>query len=98
MTRAEMKSDAKAQIHGKVGIIFVMSLVIFAIFLVCAFVPVLGWIAALIITPAFTLSLCMVYLKLTENEDISVGNVFDGFSKTGRALWLNILINIFTSL
>lgn len=98
MTRAELKTAAKEQIRGKIGILFVMVLIIFALGVACTFIPFIGGIASFIITPAFGLSLCMVYLKLANNEDISVGNVFSGFNKTGRALWLNILIAIFTFL
>lgn len=98
MTRAELKSAAKEQIRGKIWILFLMVLVIFSVSLICGFIPIIGAIITLIITPAFGLSLCMTYLKLTKNENISVGNVFDGFNKTGRALWLNILIAIFTFL
>ena len=98
MTRSELKAAAKEQIKGKIGVILVMTLVIFAISLACGFIPVVGAIVSFIITPAFSLSLCIIYLKLTKKEEISVGNVFDGFNKTGRALWLNILIAIFTFL
>lgn len=98
MTRAELKSAAKEQIKGKIGILFVMFLIIFAIGLVCGFIPLVGGIASFIITPAFSLSLCMVYLKLTKKEEISVGNVFDGFNSTGKALWLNIIVGFFTFL
>lgn len=98
MTRAELKSAAKEQIKGKIGILFVMFLIIFAIAFVCAFIPLIGGIASFIITPSFSLSLCMVYLKLTKKEEISVGNVFDGFNNTGRALWLNIIVSFFTFL
>ncbi len=98
MTRAELKSAAKEQIKGKIGILFVMFLIIFAIGFVCAFIPLVGGIASFIITPAFSLSLCMVYLKLAKKEEISVGNVFDGFNSTGKALWLNIIVSFFTFL
>ncbi len=98
MTRAELKSAAKEQINGKIGILFVMALIIFAIVFVCYFIPVIGNIGTMIVTPAFALSLCMVYLKLTKKEEVSVGDVFSGFNKTGRALWLNIIINFFTFL
>ena len=94
MTRAELKTAAKEQIRGKIGILFVMLLIIFAIAIACAFIPIVTFI----ITPAFGLSLCMVYLKLTKKEDISVGDVFSGFNATGKALWLNILISVFTFL
>lgn len=98
MTRSELKSEAKEQIKGKIGILFVMILIVFAIALVCSFIPVVGGIASFIITPAFSLSLCMVYLKISKKEDVAVSDIFSGFNKTGRALWLNILIAFFTFL
>lgn len=98
MTRAELKSAAKEQIKGKIGILFVMFLIIFAIGIACRFIPILGGIAAIVITPAFSLSLCMIYLKLAKKDEIAVGDIFAGFNKTGRALWLNILVGFFTFL
>ena len=98
MTRLELKNLAKEQIKGKIGTIFVMFLIIFALGFVCGFIPLIGGIAAFIITPAFSLSICMVYLKLTKNEEIVVGDVFTGFNATGKAVWLNILIAVFTFL
>ena len=98
MTRAELKSAAKEQIKGKIGILFVMFLIVFAIAFVCGFVPFIGSIASFIIIPAFSLSLCMIYLKLAKKEEISVGEIFSGFNKTGKALWLNILVGFFTFL
>lgn len=99
MTRAELKSMAKEQIKGKIGTLFVCTLIIFGIAFVCGFIPVIGSLAAsLILTPVFGLSLCMIYLKLTKNEDISVGDLFNGFSYTGKAILLNILTAVFTFL
>ena len=98
MTRAELKADAHEQLSGNVFTLFIIAIVISAIYVLCAIVPVIGWIAALVIAPAFNLSLSTVYLMLTDNRKVSVGNAFVGFQKTGRALWLNILINFFTSL
>jgi len=98
MTRAELKSTAKEQIKGNIGKIFIMILIIVAISFACTFIPFIGGIASFIITPAFTLSLTMIFLKLSKSEEIAVGNLFDGFNKTGRALWMNILISIYTFL
>ena len=98
MTRAELKSAAKEQIKGKIGILFVMTLIIFAIGFVCGFVPFIGSIAAFIVAPAFSLSLCMVYLKLAKKEEITVGDVFSGFNSTGKAVWLYVLVYVFTFL
>ena len=98
MLRSELKNAAKEQIKGNIGKLFVMTLIIYGIMMVCVFVPFLGSIASFIITPAFALSLYMVYLKITKKEEITIGNVFTGFNKMGKALWLNILSGFFTFL
>ena len=53
MTRIELKSAAKEQISGKIGILFVMMLIVGVIGGACAFIPVLCPIGTLIITSAF---------------------------------------------
>ena len=35
----------------------------------------------------------MIYLKITKKESIAVADLFTGFNKMCRALWLNILIS-----
>ncbi len=98
MTRMELKSKAKEQIKGKIGTLLVMMIIICAIMLVCGFVPFVGAIVSFVITPAFSLSICMVYLAITRDESISVTDAFKGFNQTGRALLLNILVAVFTFL
>ncbi len=98
MTRVELKTAAKEQIKGKIGTLIVMLLIVLAIGFACAFIPIVGPIISFIITPAFGLSFCIVYLKITKREEISVGDVFSGINQTGKALWLNILVSFFTFL
>lgn len=98
MTRVELKNEAKEQIKGKIGILFLMFLIIAIISIGCGLVPVVGWFATIIITPAFQISLCMIYLNLAKREEISVGDVFKGFNITGKAVWLYIITNFFTFL
>ena len=98
MTRAELKNAAKEQIKGKIGILFVMLLIIGALSAACGFIPVIGPIGALIIVPVFEISTCMVYLKLAKKEEISVVDIFNGFNITGKSVWLSIMIYIFTLL
>ncbi len=90
MTRVELKSVAKEQIKGKIGILFVMMLIIGALGVACSSVPVIGTVGALIITPVFEVSICMVYLKLTKNEEIKVEDIFNGFKITGKIVWTYI--------
>ncbi len=98
MTRIELKNAAKEQIQGKIGLLFVMFLIVAIIGAGCSLVPVIGWFATIIIMPAFEISLCMIYLALARNEEISVGDVFKGFNITGKAVWLSIITEFFTFL
>ena len=98
MNRAELKAKAKAQLQGKVGKLFLCMLIIFAIGMACGFIPVLGWIASFIVTPALSVGLCLVYLGVTYGKDVEVSSLFNGFHYTGKALWLSILISVFTAL
>lgn len=98
MTRAELKSMAKEQMHSKLGMLIVIILLIGVVTFAISLIPVLGAIIAFIITPAFSLSLCMVYLRVAKKEEIQISDAFKGLNKTGRALWLNILIGLFTFL
>lgn len=98
MNRAELKLAAKAQIQGKIGILFVCYLVVFGIGLVCGLIPVVGGVASFVITPAISLGLCLIFLGLTEGKNVEIGTLFSRFSCVGKALWLSILIGVFTFL
>lgn len=98
MNRAELKAKAKAQLQGKVGKFFLCMLIIFAIGMVCGVIPVFGWIASVIVTPALSIGLILVYLGVTYGKDVEISNMFNGFQYTGKALWLTILIGVFTFL
>ena len=97
MTRAELKTLAKAQLKGKVGMFFLCSLIIGAISLVSV-IPVAGTIALLLITPSLSIGLILVYLDATKNENPKVARMFDGFQYFGKAILLMLLVGIFTLL
>ena len=98
MTRIELKNEAKEQIKGKIGILFLIFLIIAMIGAGSSLVPVVGWFATIIIMPAFNISLCMIFLNLAKREDVSVGDVFKGFNITGKAVWLSIITWVYTFL
>ena len=98
MTRVELKNEAKEQIKGKIGFLFLIFLIIAIIGVGSSFVPIVGWFATIIIMPAFNISLCMIFLNLAKRKDISVGDVFKGFNITGKAVWLYIITNFFVFL
>ncbi|MBO5941152.1 MAG: DUF975 family protein [Kiritimatiellae bacterium] len=93
-TFSELKTSAKAQINGKIGLILVMNLIFIGVSVLTCLLPILGNIANLIICSAFTLGFALVYLKIAKGEEISIGNVFYGFDD----FWTAIKAQFFTSL
>lgn len=102
MNRVELKSKAKQQIKGNIGILFVISLIIAAISgiasLILSLIPFGGLVSTIIITPAFALSITRVYLNLTAGVKPNAANAFCGFDDFWSAFKVNFLVGLFTFL
>lgn len=102
MNRAELKANAKVQIKGKIGILFLITLIIGGISAVAGFV--LGLIpggslaASIIITPAFALSTVRVYLNIVNGGTPEAGDSFSGFDDFWSAFKVNFLVGLYTFL
>jgi uncharacterized membrane protein len=94
INRFEMKSKAKAQIKGNIGILFICHLIISVISALLSPVLLLG----LLIAPALNLSLIMIYLALGQNVRPSVADTLKGLDLFGKSLWLAIITSFFTFL
>ncbi len=89
MTRIEMKAAAKQQISGSI-----LALVI--IFLITGLIA--GTFVGALLVPALSVSLCAIYLGMTKGTKASIGDMFCRIGTVGKALWLSILIYVFTYL
>ncbi len=103
MNRAELKAKAKAQIKGKIGVLFVISLIIGVISgiagWVLSMIPVVGPLAtSIIVTPAFALSMIRVYLNLFKGKTPEAKDAFCGFDDFWSAFKVNFLVGLFTFL
>ena len=103
MNRAELKANAKLQIKGKIGVLFVITLIIAVVSAVAGFVlgliPVVGPLAAtVIVTPAFTLSLVRVYLMVIGGKKPEAKDAFCGFDDFWSAFKVTFLVGLFTFL
>ncbi|MGN0156559.1 MAG: DUF975 family protein [Lachnospiraceae bacterium] len=103
-TRAELKQQAKEQLKGNLGMLFLCGLVVSLISVGVAFatalipIPFVSTIASLLVTAPISLGLIKVYLNTTYGEKPQVATIFDGFKQFGPAVILNILIAVFTFL
>lgn len=103
MDRVQLKAAAKQQIKGKIGILFVITLIVAVVSglasLVLSFIPVVGSVAAaVIVTPAFALSLVRVYLNVIAGGQPAAGDAFSGFDDFWSAFKVNFLVGLFTFL
>ena len=92
MNRVQLKTIAKQQLQGNIGMLFVCLLITWVL---SNSVPGL---ASLIVSPPLTLGMSMIFLGLTRNESPEINTLFSGFSYIGPAILLNIMIAVFTCL
>lgn len=103
MNRAELKMAAKQQIKGKIGILFVITLVIAVISgiasVILGLIPVVGSLAAsIIVTPAFALSVVRIYLNVVNGNAPELNDAFTGFDDFWAAFKVTFLVGLFTFL
>lgn len=102
MNREKLKSNAKQQIKGKIaillGITLIISLISTAISLILSFIPFGSLLSAIIVTPAFTLSLVRIYLNVAAGKTPVVNDSFSGFDDFWAAFKVNFLTGLFTFL
>lgn len=99
MNRAELKSLAKSQIKGNIGILFVIALIIAALSVVCSYIPLVGSLASsVVLTPAFSFATVAIYLGLTEGKKPAVADAFNGFKYFWISFKTTFLVGLFTCL
>lgn len=102
MNRAELKSRAKAQIKGKIGVLFLITLIIGLISgaagALLGAIPGGALIVSIIITPAFSLSLMRVYLTVAQDANPEVKDTFSGFDDFWSAFKVTFLVGLYTFL
>jgi uncharacterized membrane protein len=103
MDRAYLKSLAKEQIKGKIGILFVITLVISALSglatAILSVIPAVGpLIAAVVVAPAFALSIARIYLGLTQGKEPELKDTFSGFDDFFSAFKVTLLVALYTFL
>lgn len=91
MNRKELKTAAKEQIRGKIGILFLITLLIGIMSYVAGYLPIVGW---LIIAPAFTIALTRIYLGIAAGKKPLIDDMFGGF----KDFWISFKTGFFTGL
>ena len=99
MSRQELKAMAKEQIKGNIGILFVITLIVALVAGLSNIVPVVGSLACVfVITPAFSIAIVIIYLKLVAGTKPEIAELFHHFDKFWGAFKVTFLTGLFTFL
>lgn len=96
MNRIELKSLAKEQIRGNIGMLFISALVMSLI--VSAASAITAGIGTIFIAAPLQIGWILILFGLTEGIKPEVSTIFDGFAIYGKALLLYILTAIYVML
>lgn len=94
MKRAILKSAAKRQIKGNLGILFLISLLSGLIGGAVNVIPVVGGVAAMFVNAAFSLAMVSIYMNLTEGIRPKVSDLFSQFRNVISAFCTNFLAGL----
>lgn len=98
MNRATLKSAARRQIKGNIGILFVISLLSGLITGALSAIPLVGTIAGMLLGAAFALAVINIYLGLTQGRKPEVADLFSEMSNILPAFCTQFLVGLFTFL
>ena len=102
MNREQLKTMAKQQSKGNIGILFLITLIISVISAAASYIlgkiPGGNVIASVIITPAFSLSLVTVYLNLAKGKKPEVVDTFEVYKDFWSAFKVTFLVGLYTFL
>ena len=72
---------SKEQIKGNIGILFLISLIVYGLSALCSAIPGVGSIAAtFVLAPAFAIAQVMIYLNLIKGIKPEIGDILKGFN------------------
>lgn len=94
MNRITIKEKSKSQIKGKMGILFLFTLILCLAVVLADFVP----FSAFLVLPPFSLGFTAIYLKISKEENVEIANIFDGFYDLWSSIKVNFFVSVFTFL
>ncbi len=98
MDRKLLKDNAKAQIKGHIGVLFLVTLVVAVVSYAVQLIPGVGSFVSLLVAPTLTLATSIIYLNLTDGINPEVKELFNHFDKFWPAFKVNFLTSLFTVL
>ena len=94
----DLMTQARDTLRGKWGLAIGTTVVYWIISMAPNFVPFFGGIISFVITGPLMLGFCIFFLSLSRNQDATLSQLFEGFSRFGTAFCAYLLQTIFVFL
>lgn len=94
----ELMTQARGCLKGKWGTAIGIVVINALISIVLAFIPIAGGIISMVISGPLMLGIMIAFLAVARQENVSVGMLFNGFSRFGTAFLTALLVGIFVLL
>jgi uncharacterized membrane protein len=91
----ELMQQAREALKGKWGLAIAGSLIYLGITVIAQFIPIIKFVANLIITGPLLLGMTAFYLTLSRRQEANLSQIFDGFQRFVDALVTYLLMALF---
>ena len=99
MDRVTLKTMAKSQIKGNIGILLLIALIVALISSAINMIPAAGRIAlAVVLGPWFSFNMTLIYLGLTKGQKPQIADIFKDINNFWPAFKVQLLTSVFTML
>ncbi len=92
--RVELKLKAKEQIRGNLILLLMCSLIVSGASALLLFVPVIGTLASIALTPTLTVGLVLVYLNLSRGKQPDFADLFAVRKQWLKVFLLNFIVGL----
>ncbi len=94
----EIRARAREYLTGKWGVLAWIVFIYSILSGVLGYIPGVGILASLLINGPMTLSLALIFLRVTRGEEIKIEMLFEGFNNFARSFLTALLMIIFVFL
>lgn len=95
VSNSEIRAIARANLKGFWGISILVCFLYSVIVGVLGYIPIVGWIASIILCGAFSYGLYAFFLQQARGQQPELGVMFSGFQRFGATIVLYLLTAIF---
>lgn len=98
LDNTEIRSRARAIMEGQWNTCALILLIFYLLYAGAGSIPGIGVGISILVGGPLSLSLAMIFLRISRNEAIKVEMIFEGFNDFGRNVMAALLISVYTFL